>query len=369
MATLRAYVATNIMGSFAFNEKGDIIDKKLFPKEPEKIAQRLALIKTGEIVEEERKILDNLIQCGYKEVIWDTERKYSGIECICKPENIAGQKLQEEFRSIALQLKWVSSQAELNEILTNVNVLLTRTEIQKPRKDEVIMRCVSVLNESEKTANIFSEKMKEWYGLHFPELAAAVKSNEKYAEIVSKYGSRENIKDEELEGLAKKSAGMEFSEDDIKQVQKLAGVVLEMSGLSKSLERYLEKLTKENVPNISAVAGPVLAARLLNLAGGLEHMAKMPSSTIQLLGAEKALFRHLRENAKAPKYGILFSHQLVQNAPADRKGKIARLVAAKLSIASRVDFFSKDDRGEQMRKELEEEVGRALGGAGQECIR
>ena len=332
MTTLRAYLATNIIGSFAFNEKGDIIDKRPFPKDPEKIAQRLASVRNGDIIEEEEKIIENLVQCGYKEVFWDKNKKHEGIECVFKPENIAKQKLQEEFRSIAINLKWVSSQAELNEILTKVNVLLTKGEIKKPRKDEMIMRCVGVFDEILKTGNIFSERLREWYGLHFPEMGAMVKGNEKYAEIVSESGKKDSIDEQELQGMAKKSAGMEFSDDDIKQLQSFASIIIEMYKLEKKMEKYIEKITKENIPNLAVVAGPVLAARLLNLAGGLEKLAKMPSSTVQLLGAEKALFRHLKEKSKAPKYGILFSHPLVQNAAKEKKGKMARAVAAKLSI-------------------------------------
>ncbi|MBW1839778.1 MAG: C/D box methylation guide ribonucleoprotein complex aNOP56 subunit, partial [Deltaproteobacteria bacterium] len=97
-------------------------------------------------------------------------------------------------------------------------------------------------------------------------------------------------------------------------------------------------------------------ARLLNLAGGLERMSKMTSSTIQLLGAEKALFRHLRGEGKSPKYGILFGHQLIQNAPKEKRGKVARLVASKISLASRIDMFSDRNDGEKMRLELDRDV-------------
>ena len=102
--------------------------------------------------------------------------------------------------------------------------------------------------------------------------------------------------------------------------------------------------------------------RLIALAGGLEKLAKMPSSTVQLLGAEKALFRHLKGEGKSPKFGIIFSHTLIQNAPKEMKGKVARLIAAKLSLAARIDNFSKEDRGEELREELDEQVKKALSG-------
>src|SRR4030065_417735 len=110
------------------------------------------------------------------------------------------------------------------------------------------------------------------------------------------------------------------------------------------------------MPNFSAVAGPLLGARLLSVAGSLDRLAMMPSSTIQLLGAEKALFRHLKGEGKAPKYGILFGHPLIQQATKETKGKVARLVAAKLSIAARLDRFAGKDEGESLRKQLEESM-------------
>jgi len=360
MKLMRVYLGTNIVGSFAFDENGNIIDKQLFPKDPEKIAEKLLKIKNGEIIEEEKKIIENLIHSGYKEIVWDRKKVYKGISCIYKPENIAKEKLREEFRSIALKLKWVSSQAELNEILTKVNIILTRNEIKKQRFDEKIMRAVSVFDELLKTKNIFTEKLKEWYGLHFPELYNVVKNNEQYIKLIAKYGKRCDIKDNEVEKIAEHSAGMDFSDEDIKQIQSLADIVINITNMSKVLEKYIEKIVSENMPNTASIAGPILAGRLLVLAGGLEKMAKMPSSTIQLLGAEKALFRHLREKTKAPKYGILFSHPLVQNAPKDKKGKIARIVASTLSIAARMDYFSKEDKSQTLKTKLESEVNKIL---------
>ena len=152
---------------------------------------------------------------------------------------------------------------------------------------------------------------------------------------------------------------MEFSDEDIEQVRKLSDEILRLFELRDGMEAYIESAARRFAPNTAAIAGPALALRLMVLAGGLDKLAKMPSSTIQMLGAEKALFRHLKGQGRAPKHGILFSHELVQKAPHDSKGKVARLVAAKIAIAARVDFFSKEDRGAQMRAELEKQVAGA----------
>lgn len=360
----RAFLATNIMGSFAFDKKGKILDKKLFPKDPEFIAERLSRVRKGEIIPEEEAILKNLISCGFKEVIWNKKgRKYKDIACIYIPDNIAVRKLQDEFRSLAVEFKWVVSQGEINELLSKVNILLAKGEIRKVRKDEIIMHAIGVFDEITKEVNVLSSKLKEWYGLHFPEMSNLVKNDERYAEIVYKYGKRENIKESGVESYASSSAGMDFSDEDVKEVQGLARSVSELYATKKSIEKYIETACNRIIPNMSAVAGSILAARLLSLGGGLEKIAKLPSSTIQLLGSEKALFRHMRdkERFKAPKFGVLFGHEYVQKAPDEMRGKVARLVAAKISLAAKMDFFSKEDRGEELKKELEKDIRKVIG--------
>ena len=131
--------------------------------------------------------------------------------------------------------------------------------------------------------------------------------------------------------------------------------LFELFGARKKLKSYLNDLAEDAIPNMSAVAGPVLASRILALSGGLEKISKMPASTVQLLGAEKALFRHLKEKTKAPKYGIIFAHEMIQQAPKDKRGKVARVIASKLALAARTDFFSRENKAKKFREELEKE--------------
>jgi len=357
---MRAYLATCIIGSFAFDKDENLLEKRLFPKDPVTVAEKLRKVRNGEMIPEEKEIINALKIKGFKEIVWDKKIQLKDISTIYEKDNLAVKKLAFEFRKLAIDLKWSNSQADINQFIANVNIELTKTELRKERKDKLVMRVVSVINELDKELNVFSEKLREWYGLHFPEINRAVQSHERLAEIIVKYGTRENIKDEELSKLVEKSSGMSLSDTDIHQIQQFAEEILRLYGIRKNLAKYLEDLVKTVIPNLSAVAGPMLAARLLNLAGGLEKISKMPSSTIQLLGAEKALFRHLKGKGKAPKYGILFGHPLVQQAPKDLKGKVARLVASKLSLASRLDKFSNKDEGEKLKRELEEQVKKVL---------
>ncbi len=158
--------------------------------------------------------------------------------------------------------------------------------------------------------------------------------------------------------LASISARASHSEPGKKEMAELAGTVESLLHDRDSIESFIQSFSEQTIPNLSALAGPVLGSQLMLLAGGLEKLAKLPSSTIQILGAEKALFRHIKGGGKAPKYGILFSHPLVKKAPQDRKSKIARLVASRISLAARVDFFSKEDRSSSMKKEMDKEAAK-----------
>jgi len=344
------------MGSFAFDADGKLIDKELFPKRIEVIVEKVKQARAGEVLPEEKEIIQRLAKKGIMEIVWDKKAEVKGVSCVYKKDNLASEILQNQFRKLAMDSRWASSQAELNEILSKVQIELTKKELKKEKKDVMIMRVISIIDELDKTLNTLSELLREWYGLHFPELAKEVGSNERFAELITKHGDKDNIEEKGLKELAEKSSGMPLSDDDTRELQGFSKNMLNLFEEKKRLTKYLENLTKETIPNLSATAGPLLAARLLALAGGLDKISKLPSSTIQLLGAEKALFRHLRGEGKAPKYGVLFGHGYVQNAPKEMKGKIARMIASKLTLAARFDRFSEKDKGEELRKELEEQI-------------
>jgi nucleolar protein 56 len=347
-----------MIGSFAFDSEENILEKRLFKKDAGEVARKLRKTRNGEMIPEEKDIIDALKIRGIKEVVWSKNIQVSGTSCLEEKDNLGEKKLTSEFRKLALDFRWSNSQADINDFMSKVNIELTKTELKKEKKDVLLMRVIAVIDELDKEINVFTEMLREWYGLHFPESLKHIKSNQRFAETVSKYGRRDNIEDQELSDLAKKSSGMSLSDDDIQKMKGFAGDITRLDERRSSLSTYLETLCKISIPNLSAVGGPLLAARLLNLAGGLEKISKMPSSTIQLLGAEKALFRHLKGEGKAPKYGVLFGHPLVQNAPKERKGKVARLIASKLSIASRMDMFSEKDEGEKLSKDLKEAINK-----------
>jgi len=214
-----------------------------------------------------------------------------------------------------------------------------------------IIQAINSLDEIDKIANALSSRLREWYGLHFPELDNIIDSINGYAQIVMA-GKRESLtkqvfedagfpesKVEMLSLISSKSRGGDISDVNLAIVQSIAKQILDFHDLRKKLEEHVESEMISIAPNLSAILGSAVGARILGRAGSLKRLASLPASTIQVLGAEKALFRSLKTGSQPPKHGLLFQHAMVHSAPRWQRGKIARAVAAKAVIAARVDVF------------------------------
>lgn len=238
--------------------------------------------------------------------------------------------------------------AKLREFAISLSSSKVSTVSQSP--DLHIIQAINSLDETDKIINAMSSRIREWYGLHFPELDNIIDSINGYSQIVLA-GKRSNLsktiyedagfpesKVEMLTLVTDKSRGGDISDANLAIVQTLAKQILELFDLRKNIEAHVEGEMKKIAPNLSAVLGTAVGARILAHAGSLKNLAVMPASTIQVLGAEKALFRSIKTGSAPPKHGLLFQHALVHAAPRWQRGKIARAVAGKAAIASRVDF-------------------------------
>ncbi|WP_457612086.1 hypothetical protein, partial [Methanocaldococcus sp.] len=236
------------------------------------------------------------------------------------------------------------------------------------QKDKIIIQVAEAISDLDKVINLLSERLREWYSLYFPELNV-IDKHELYADLIVKFGRRENFTKAKLKKIlpskladriakdAKNSMGGELEDEDLEAIIKFAEEVKRLFEKRKELYKYLEKLMNENAPNLTKLAGVTLGAKLINLAGGLDRLAKLPASTIQVLGAEKALFAHLRKNVPPPKHGVIFNHPLIQGSPKWQRGKIARALACKLAIAARADVnndYIADFLYEKLMKRVEE---------------
>jgi nucleolar protein 56 len=219
--------------------------------------------------------------------------------------------------------------------------------------DQRIIQAVEALDDINETTNSLSERLSEWYGGYFPESSLG---GEELALFIVKYGSRENVGSEDpLYSKAQNSMGAKLETADEVLLKGFAESVCSLYERRRQIEVYIESSMELVAPNLKLIAGPMLGARLISLAGSLEKLAEFPSSTIQVIGASKALFKHLRARAPSPKHGIIYSHPLINTAPWWVRGKIARAVASKLSLAARIDFYS-GEKDPSLTEKLEAKV-------------
>lgn len=210
--------------------------------------------------------------------------------------------------------------------------------------DDLIVQAINNIDEINRVANMLSKRIREWYELYNPEFSRKFEIHE---EFVSKIVSGKDTKE-------KNSMGAELGKEDMEPVLELAKEIDGLFALKKKQEDYLEKIMKKNCPNLTAVAGALIGARLISIAGDLKRLVEFPSSTVQLLGAEKALFRHMKTGARAPKHGIIHEHPLIMKVKREVKGKAARALADKIALAAKVDYFKGEFIGDKLRKEVEE---------------
>jgi len=245
--------------------------------------------------------------------------------------------------------------------------------------DTMLVQAISLLDDLDKEINIYAMRVREWYGWHFPELSSIVADNLAYARVVKKMGPRTNALDvdladilpldlaEEVQRQAQVSMGTEVSEADIANVQELCDQVLDISEYREELYDYLRNRMQALAPQLTVLVGELVGARLIAHAGSLMSLAKYPASTIQILGAEKALFRALKTKHETPKYGLIYHASLVGQTAPKNKGKISRVLAAKCSLAIRVDALSDEKSvpstiGQDSRVAVEQRVRMLEGG-------
>jgi len=374
---MKATVVECVMGIFGFGEANELVDKILFPKDPKEIAERLRKIETGKVIDEIATLVKKLQDKGYTLFMFESletarnARERLNIEVNVTRPTEAGELLRRNLEKIAVEVGFVKQATELHAWIHKVSMELTkirvRTAIEK--RDLVVAQAIQAIDDLDKTQNLFMSRIREWYGLHFPELDRLIEKHETYARLVANLGGRNSLTAENLEkeGLPKAKAkqiaevaqtsmGAELDEGDIHQIQALCKDTLDLYNLRQTLEGYLDSVMDEVAPNIRALVGSLLGARLIALAGGLNNLAKRPASTIQVLGAEKALFRALKTGTRPPKHGIIFQHTTLHEAKRWQRGKVARALAGKLAIAARIDAFSGKYIGDQLKANLERRI-------------
>uniref|UniRef100_A0A8C9DR77 Nucleolar protein 58 n=1 Tax=Prolemur simus TaxID=1328070 RepID=A0A8C9DR77_PROSS len=229
-----------------------------------------------------------------------------------------------------------------------------RLKFSADKVDTMIVQAISLLDDLDKELNNYIMRCREWYGWHFPELGKIISDNLTYCKCLQKVGDRKNyasaklseLLPEEVEAEVKAAAeismGTEVSEEDICNILHLCTQVIEISEYRTQLYEYLQNRMMAIAPNVTVMVGELVGARLIAHAGSLLNLAKHAASTVQILGAEKALFRALKSRRDTPKYGLIYHASLVGQTSPKHKGKISRMLAAKTVLAIRYDAFGED---------------------------
>lgn len=303
----------------------------LFEKDPKLIATKLAEVQRGNILPEEEQLAQKRVRVA------DARLAKLG-----KPEVFDSSFIRAEDFGYSMQL--------MQPVMVELGKLRTREPLAP---DKNILQAIRAIDDLIENINLASERLHEWYGLHFPELADYEK-DEKYAELIGRHGYREAIL--KTLNLELESVGAEMLDEDISTIQDFALLVSEMYETKMRLDAYVQRRMEEYAPNLTALLSANLGARLISLAGGLQRLAKLPSSTMQLLGAEKAMFLHLRSNKPPPKHGIIFQHPAIYRAPYWQRGKVSRSLASKATIAARVDCYKGEFIGDKLKADVERRI-------------
>lgn len=304
---------SNVIGSFVFNENCKLVDGLLF--------------KDIEQYNNKDEYEEKLIQ---------------------KHKDIARPKGDELFNILLFfkNKKYFSQ-------FCNKNIELTRDAIRKSvGNDSLIIQTINSIEEIDKSINLLAKRLREWYSLYNPEISYNIDDHEKFVSTIIKKTKNQLFKDLNID--ENDSMGANLKEKDVSAILLLSTQLNNFYKLKNHYENYLKELEKDTCPNFATVGGVTIAAKLIGHAGSLKRLVEMPASTIQILGAEKALFRHMRNKRRnlPPKFGIIHEHQLIQKSKNNMHGKAARALADKLSIAVKIDYFKGKFIGDKLKKGL-----------------
>lgn len=310
------YLFSNILGAFIFDAQFSIVDKILF------------------------KDLE------------DYKNKDVFIEKIRKKY----KDLKEPDENILKNILAYFKDSKFIENFYNKNLQLTKSDIKSSViNDTLLMQSINLIDELDKVINLLIKRLREWYELYNPEFSRAIENHEKFVEDILEKEKDELLKELKIE--KEHSIGADLGQDDLEPIKSLIHQIYDLYQLRKSNLDYISNLMDEFCPNMKSVCGTLVGAKLIEHARSLKRLSEMPASTIQILGAEKALFRHMKTGAKPPRHGVIVNHPLISKASDKMHGKIARALANKISIAAKVDYFQGKFLGDKLMEELEKKFG------------
>lgn len=345
---MKCYLTNCFAGFIILDEDFNLIDYELFSKG--NLAKRIYNARDENLVSEEENILKrNAKKCD--SIIIETNKAISNYKNIkgaskfkFETPNAAGEFLRSNMADILKKTGFIASEDELNDILHTISLEITNYKLKEASKaeDMFLIQAINSIDEIDEATGKLIERLREWHMIHFPELNK-IKNQEKYVKLVSEYGDRISIIEsgllDELD-IEDQSIGSEIEGNDLEMVKEFANSIKSLQNTKKSLTDYIDQKMNEIAPNLSDLVGSSLGAKLIAHIGSIKRLSLLSSSTVQIIGAEKALFRHLKTGERPPKHGLIYQHPEIRGARWWLKGKIARALAAKISLAVRKDVYS-----------------------------
>ena len=360
---MNCYLVNCFAGFFALDENFDLLDYELFPRD--QLKEKWQKAQSEDLTVEEKNLLENMsTKC---ELIltenYKNPHKYKNLRIASKfkleTPNKGGEYLRSKLVELLIQNKFTESSADLGKILHQLAIKITEERLKKASEAEdlFLIQAIRTFEEIEESESKLMEHLREWYSLYFPELEQ-IKDHGIYVELVAQYGNRESIINfgnhvKELD--FKDIVGADIDNSDLNIIREFAKSIKALQYSKKSMNYYIDSKMYQLAPNLSDLLGSSLGAKIIAHAGGINRLSLLPSSTVQIMGAEKALFRHLKTGDKPPKHGLIYQHPEVRGSPWWIRGKIARALAAKICLAVRKDVFS-GDYDPSIKKEFNQKI-------------
>jgi nucleolar protein 56 len=305
---MKAVIIHFPFGVVAFDQENNIVDRKVYPKKPQAAAKIIAQNGVDMLSAETEVLIAQLQTSGFDVFVFDNQfvanQAQTKLNLIV--ESYSDEKIQsirEKMEQVAVDTGFVKDAKELAIWTHSVSMEIAKLQVKgaTEKRDLIVGQAIQTLDDLDRTVNLFMGRLREWYGVHYPELDRIVEKHETYARLVLTLGARQNYtvealekedlpknKTEQIIKVAAASMGADVSENDLLQIQFLSKEVLEMYKLRENMESYLERTMEEVAPNTKAIAGSLLGARMIAIAGGLQNLARRPASTMQVLGAGKS---------------------------------------------------------------------------------
>ena len=340
------YITQCIAGFIAFDENLQIADYKLF--KDDEVVSNLIKIEENEILDEEIELINGikLDSIDDKIIIETTKRKsqykelenYGNIEV--KTPNKGGEHLRSNIEDVFEEIGLSKSQDEI--IQTYEKLAIYKIKKSSQEEDKLLIQAINSVDDIDESISKSVERIRDWYTIYFPEMDT-ISNNETYIKLIAESENREDILEnfnEHFTEEIEESTGADIEEDDLLMLKSFAESIYSLQKSRKELETYIDSKMEAIAPNLRDLLGSTLGAKLIAHIGSIKRLATYPASVIQIMGAEKAIFRHLKTGERPPKHGLIFQHPSVRGAKWWNRGKIARNLALKITLAVRKDVFS-----------------------------